>query len=393
VKTWDVVIVGGGVIGASAAFELAAEKLRVAIVDRQQPGQEASWAAGGMLSPAPHFPQDIRLVPLGKESLELYPEFVGAVEEASGESGGFARAGTLEIFFAPQGELERDKMVAEHRALGLAAEGISLEDARKLEGSLGSAARAAAWLPEECTVQPRMLMDALLEGACQRGVEIHAHCRVTSLLCEQGRCLGVVAGGEKIPAGHVVIAAGCYSGSIGVTGHDMAGEMRNLAEGFIKRYAPTRPVRGQMVALKSPEGVSLRRVLRSARGYLVPQHDGRILAGSTLEEAGFQKHATAAGVRKILSGVLDLMPALEEAEIMETWAGLRPGTPDSLPIIGPTDIEGLVMATGHYRNGILLAPATARLVREWITRGRASGHGEAFSPLRFSRSGAAAAGI
>jgi glycine oxidase len=393
VKTWDVVIVGGGVIGASAAFELAAEKLRIAIVDRQQPGQESSWAAGGMLSPAPHFPQDIPLVPLGKESLGLYPELVGAVEEASGKSAGFARTGTLEIFFAPQGELERDKMVAEHRRLGLAAEPISLEDARKLEGSFSPAARAAAWLPEECTVEPRMLMDALLEAACQRGVEIRADCRVTSLLCEQGRCMGVMAGGEKMAAGHVVIAAGCYSSSIGVTGHDRAGETRTLAEGFVKRYAPTRPVRGQMVALKSPEGVSLRRVLRSTRGYLVPQHDGRILAGSTLEEAGFQKHATAAGVRKILSGVLDLMPALEEAEIVETWAGLRPGTPDDLPIIGPTDIEGLVMATGHYRNGILLAPATARLVREWITRGQAASHGEAFSPLRFSRSGAAAAGI
>ncbi len=390
-KTWDVVIVGGGVIGASAAFELAAENLRIAIVDRQQPGQEASWAAGGMLSPAPHAPGDIPLVPLGRESLGLYPEFVGAVEEASGKPAGFARGGTLEIFFEPRGEWERDKMVAEHRALGLAAEPVSLEDARKLQSPFSPAARAAAWLPEECTVEPRLLMDALLEGARRRGVEIRAHCRVTSLLCEHGQCTGVVAGGENMAAGHVVVAAGCYSGSIGVA--DEISKETAPAEGFANRYAPTRPVRGQIVVLRSPEGVHLRRVLRSTRGYLVPQHDGRILAGSTLEEVAFQKHATAAGVRKILGGVLDMMPALEEAEIVETWAGLRPGTPDDLPIIGPTDIEGLLMATGHYRNGILLAPATARLVREWITRGQAARYGGVFSPLRFSRSGAAAAGV
>ncbi|MGA8366715.1 MAG: glycine oxidase ThiO [Candidatus Acidiferrales bacterium] len=388
-KTWDVVIVGGGVIGASAAFELAAEKLRVAILDRQLPGQEASWAAGGMLSPAPHSPQDISLVPFAKESLGLYPEFIGALEEASGRSAGFARPGALEIFLAPHGEVERDKMVAEHRRLGLAAEPVSLEDARKFESAISPSARAAAWLPEECTVEPRMLMDAVLEAARQRGVEIRADCRVTSLLCERGRCVGVVAGGEKIAAGHVVVAAGCYSGLIGLA--DEITREPAHADGF-KHYAPTRPVRGQIVALKSPENVHLRRVLRSPRGYLVPQHDGRILAGSTLEEAGFQKHVTAAGVRKILAGALDMMPALEEAEIVETWAGLRPGTPDDLPIIGPTEIEGLFAATGHFRNGILLAPATAGLVREWITRGQAARYGERgkFSPLRFRRSGAAA---
>jgi len=388
VKTWDVVIVGGGIIGASAAFELAAERLRIAIVDRQEPGREASWAAGGMLSPAPHAPGDIPLVPFARESLGLYPEFVCAVEEVSGKSAGFARAGTLEIFLEPHGEVERDKMIAENRALGLAAESISLEEARKLEGSFSPAARAAAWLPEECTVEPRLLMDAVLEGARRRGVEIRANCQATALLCEHGQCTGIVAGGKKMSAGRVVVAAGCYSGSLGVA-DEIAGNTRASGENFA-RYAPTRPVRGQIVALKASEGVHLQRVLRSARGYLVPQRSGRILAGSTLEEAGFQKHTTAEGMRKILAGALDMLPALEGAEIVETWAGLRPGTPDDLPVIGPTDIEGLIAATGHYRNGILLAPATARLIREWITRGKAARYGEAFSPLRFSRSRATA---
>jgi len=393
VKTWDVIIVGGGVIGASAAFELAAEKLRVAIVDRQQPGREASWAAGGMLSPAPHAPQDIPLVPFAKESLGLYPEFVRAVEEASGKSAGFKRAGTLEIFFTPQGETERDKMTAEHRRLGLAAEPVSLEDARKLESAFSPAARAAAWLPEECTVEPRMLMDALLEGARQRGVEICADCPATALLYENGRCKGIVAGGETMAAGHVVVAAGAYSAYVGMA-DEIGGETRIHAEGFA-RYAPTRPVRGQIVALRGHTGVPLRKVLRSEQGYLVPQHDGRILAGSTLEEAGFQKHVTAQGIRKILAGALEMMPALEDAEIIETWAGLRPGTPDDLPIIGPTEIEDLFAATGHFRNGILLAPATASLIREWITRRQAVRYGERekFSPLRFSRPRATAGGF
>lgn len=365
-NAFDVAIIGGGAIGGAIAFELAAEKLSVVVLDRQQAGREASWAAAGMLSPGPDSPEALPLVPLGKESLRLYPEFIAAIEEASGRSTSFVREGTLQIFPGPHGETEREKMAAQYRRLGLAFEPISFEAARKLEESLGPAARVAAWLADESVVDPRLLLDAVIGAARRRGVEFRNDCAVTSVLVEGNRCGGVAAGGQRIAANHVVLAAGCFSG--GIDG--------------VARYAPTRPVRGQMLSLR-PEGLTLRRVVRSEKGYLVPRRDGRVIAGSTLENAGYQKHVTPGGLQQILDGVLELVPGMARAEIVESWAGLRPGTPDNLPILGPTDIEGLWVATGHYRNGILFTPVTAKLLRDWIVRGRVSMNTEAFSPLRF----------
>lgn len=369
-NSFDVAIVGGGVIGASAAFELAAEKLRVVVFDRQQPGQEASWAAAGMLSPAPDSPHDIPLVPLGCESLKLYPKFLAAIEETSGRSTGYTREGALEIFSAPHGENNRDRRVSECRRLGIAVESVSMDTARSWEPAIGPAAHAAAWLPEEGTVEPRSLMDAVVAAAQNRGVEFRADWEVTGLDIDGARCHGVVVGDQRIAAGHVVVAAGCFSSRIGPEGTLLA------------RYAPTRPVRGQIIALR-PDGPRLQRVLRSGRGYLVPRRDGQIVAGSTSEEAGYEKRVTPAGIRRILDNALELFPGLAGSEIVETWSGLRPGTPDDLPVLGPTDIKGLLIATGHYRNGILLAAATARLVREWLTTGRTKFDARAFSPLRF----------
>jgi glycine oxidase len=382
VNTFDVAIIGGGLIGASIAFELAAVGLRVVLLDCQQPGREASWAAAGMISPAPDSPADVPLVPLAQQSLGLYPAFIAAVEEASGQSTGYAREGTLEIFSAPDGEAERDQMAAEHQRLGLAAEPLSVDATRKLGLSLGPTARAALWLPREGTVEPRRLMDAVLAAASHRGVMIYPDSRVTSLLHDRDRSTGVVCRGEKIAARHVVLAAGCFSARIG---HERApGNAPEIAgeNDFVARYAPTRPVRGQMLELR-PAGQTPRQVIRSRRGYLVPRRDGRMVAGSTLEEAGFNKQVTPAGTRQILDAALELLPELGGAQILDSWAGLRPGTPDHLPILGPTDMEGLLVATGHYRNGILLAPVTAKLIREWITDGQASLEVRAFSPLRF----------
>jgi len=375
VSPFDVAIVGGGVIGVSIAFELAAENLRVVVLDRQQPGQEASWAAAGMLSPAPDSPRDIPLAPLGRESLRLYPQFVAAIEEESGQSASYARDGAIEILLAPHGEIDRDQKVAEYRLLDLAAEPISIAAAREREASFTPDARAAVWLPQEATVEPRLLMAALLCAAQNRGVAIRSGSPVTGLICERNRCLAVIAGGEKIAAAHIVIAAGCFSG-------DIADGVGHLA-----RLLPTRPVRGQMLALRH-DRFRLSRVLRSEHGYLVPRRDGRIVAGSTKEEAGFEKRVTAAGIRKVLDAAIELCPPLADAEVVETWSGLRPGTPDDLPILGPTDIEGLLIATGHYRNGILLMPITAKLISDWITRGDAGFEefdAAAFSPLRFNR--------
>jgi glycine oxidase len=375
VNKFDVIVVGGGLIGGSIAFDLAAQKIRVALIDRQQPGREASWSAAGMLSPGPDSPEALPLVPLAKESLRMYPDFVRAIEEASGLSVAFAQVGAFEIFSGSGGVAERDKLLSRYAKLGLVAESVSTESARAVEPAIHFDSRAIVWLPDEASVDPRLLVDATIAAAKNCGVEILSGHAVNSILTEGLRCTGVVAGSQKISADQVVIAAGCFCGGIGEGAGESAVD--------VLRYAPTLPVRGQMMALRSPR-LKLQRVLRSERGYIVPRPDGRIIAGSTLENVGFTKENTPEGLRKIFAAVVELAPALEDAEIVETWSGLRPDTPDHLPIIGPTDIPGLLIATGHYRNGILLAPVTAKLIREWVVEGRASFNAERFSPLRFS---------
>ena len=372
-------IVGGGLIGGSIAFELASEKLRVAVLDRQEPGREASWAAAGMLAPGPDSTESSPLVPLGIESLRLYPEFIAAIEGASQKSTDFMRNGTFEVFRGPQAESTRDTMVAEFRRLGLAAEAMSPSAARKHEPSVGPRADAVAWLPDEATVDPRLLVEAVLAAATHLGAEIRASCAVDSLLYEQGACTGVIARGQKIAAKEVIVAAGSFCGTIKDAAHEA--DPRRTTQ--LRQYAPVHPVRGQMLALRSAT-VQLKKVLRSEYGYLVPRRDGRIVAGSTLEDAGFVKQVTPQGVRQILDAALELAPALADAKIVEDWSGLRPGTPDHLPIIGPTDVAGLWLATGHYRNGILLAPATAKIMRDWIVTGKSNFNAESFSPLRFT---------
>ncbi len=368
-STYDVIVVGGGIIGGSIAFELAKHNVRVAVVERQQPGLEASWAAAGMLSVAPESPDAIPLATLAKASLEMYQEYVAAVEKISGRKAGLRRDGALMALFLPHVERELSTILAVHHGLGFATEAIRVDDARRMEPSLNPAMRAAAWHPYEGSVDSRALTEAMLLAAEKQGVKIMTlPGGVTSLLAEKKRCTGVIAGGEKIIAGKVIIAAGCFSGTIPT----------------IERYAPTRPVRGQMVAMKS-DTVNLGRVVRSEKGYLVPQAYGRILAGTTTEHAGFEKRVTPAGMQQILSAAVEIAPELAQASVVESWSGLRPDTPDHLPSLGPTDVDGLLIATGHYRNGILLAPITARLMRAWVIEGRTTMTVDAFSPMRFAQ--------
>jgi glycine oxidase len=371
VKTYDVVIVGGGIIGSSIAFELSRRKLRVAVLDRQEFMHEASWAAAGMLSPAPDCPAAIPLVPLGRASLCLYPQFIAALEEGSEICTGYRTDGALEVLCHGDAERELSTLVALHHGLGLACEPLPLEDALEMEPALGRDVRAAAFLPDEASVNPRPLTAALLSGAQATGATLCPGWEVVSLVKNGKRCAGVrTKNGDAFSAEHVVMAAGCWTSQ--------------LPE--VAPYAPTRPVRGQMVALRHA-GKPIRRVLRSERGYIVPRDlasPQKLVAGSTLENVGYEKIVTSGGLEQILSAVNELAPRLAGAEILETWCGLRPGTPDQLPILGPTDMEGLVMATGHYRNGILLAPVTAKLIAEWITERRVSLDWENFSPLRFT---------
>jgi len=367
-KTYDVIIAGGGIIGGAIAFELAQHKLRVLVMDRQSPGQEASWAAAGMLSPAPDSADAIPLVPLARASLNIYPDFVSAVEAASGMNAGFRPFGAIETLFDTDAENKLSAMIAHHQKLGLDTEILHIEDAAVLEPHVSREIRAAALLRQEAAIDNRAFTRAILRAAELSGVEFRANSLVEKLEWENGKCVGVIAAGQKISAHHVVIAAGFASSTI---------------EG-IERFAPTIPMRGQMVALQS-EKVDLHRVIRSERGYIVPRGNGRCVTGSTIENACLEKRVTPQGVSKILTAAVEMVPALADAAIVETWCGLRPDTPDHLPSLGPTEIEGLLIATGHFRNGILLAPITAKLIAEWITQQHSSVNWDVFSPMRFAK--------
>ena len=365
-KKFDAVIAGGGVIGGAIALELSRAGLHVAVVDRQQPGQEASWASAGIISPAPENPAMIVTVPLAKASVALYPEFVAQVEEISGKSVGWRPKGTLEALFSHDTKAELSTIIALHHGLGLKAEPLRAEDARELEPALSEEVEAAVLRPQESSVDNRALTEAVLEAAKRSGAEIFSRQAAKAIWREGGRCAGLLLHNEKIEAKWTIIAAGCFSAAI---------------EG-VAAYAPVRPAKGQVAALRA-EDVAIERVLWSEKIYLVPRNDGRILAGATVEHVGFDKRTTAGGIAKVLSAAIELAPDLANAQIEETWAGLRPDSPDHLPILGPTDLDGLLIATGHFRSGILLTPITARLIREWIIEQRVSVEWERFSPLRF----------
>jgi glycine oxidase len=370
-KKFDVAIAGGGLIGGSIALELARAGLRVGLFDRQEPGQEASWAGAGILSPAPESAAMISLVPLAKASMAIYPEFVQMVEEISGQSVGYRPKGTLQAIFTPDAREELSTVIALHHGLGLKAEPLRAEDARELEPALSVELEAAVLRPEEASIDNRALTQAVLEAARRSGVQFFTGSGVEAIRREGGRCVGLHLKNEKIEAPWTVIAAGCFSANIeGVAG-----------------YAPVRPAKGQMIALRAND-LKIERVLWSEKIYLVPRNDGRILAGATVEYTGFEKGLTAGGLEKILAGTLELTPGLANARVEETWSGLRPDSPDHLPILGPTELDGLLIATGHFRGGILLTPITAQLMREWVTQQRVSVDWDRFNPMRFQSASA-----
>lgn len=379
-ETYDTLVIGGGIIGAALAFELARKRQSVLLIDRQEPGREASWAAAGTISPAPEG-EAIGIAALGRESYALYPAFVSAIEAAAGQPAGFHPEGAIELFFEPHGEVERDRRVNQIRDAGVAAEAISVSEAKRREPAIGPSARAALWIADEAYLDPRVLTRVTLLAAERAGVEIRGNTEAISVITRDNQCDGVLAAraethqagearvrtAEKIHARNVVTAAGWRSKEIG----------------GVEPWAPSSPVRGQMVAFSRVPGAP-RTILRCERGYMAPREDGRVVAGSTLEPGALDKHPTAAGLRKILSVAAEMAPALNEAALLETWAGIRPDSPDHLPIIGATEIDGLFIATGHYRNGMLLAPATAKYLAEWIVAGRIPSFLEPFSPMRFA---------
>jgi len=377
-RTYDALVIGAGLIGSSVAFRLAQEGLRVALLEKNTPGREASWAGAGMLSPAPDSSASIPLVSFSRASLDLYPQFIAELEEISGRKTGFRNDGAIELLFGADAERELSTLIALHHALNLPTEPLPLDEAAKMEPALTRRAHAAAYFPYEACVDNRALVESLLSAASIAGLRLIPSARVSKILIEQGRCIGVrMEDGSTFAAHDVIVAAGAFSG---------------LLKGIVP-VLPIRPIRGQMVALQSHHPIH--RVVRCERGYIVPRDSAspqRMVTGSTLEDAGFNKSVTAGGVESILSTAQELIPTLASAEVAEIWCGLRPDTPDHLPLLGPTGVPGLTIATGHYRNGILLTPITAKLVREWVVEKRVSMDWDVFSPMRFAeRINAAAA--
>jgi glycine oxidase len=365
-KNYDAVVAGGGVIGAAIALELAGAGLKVGVFDAQQPGREASWASAGMISPVPESAAMAPLLPISLASVQRYPEFIARVEELSGRKVGYRKEGALDVFLDDEKQNQITQIVGEQRSAGLRAEALSAEQACDLEPALTAEIRAAVLRPDEASLDNRLFTEATLEAARRKGVEIFAGNGAKALLTDGRVCKGLQLQTESVEARWTIIAAGCFSAGI---------------EGAAN-YAPVTPAKGQMVALRC-ETVQLRRDLWNEHTYLVPRTDGRIIAGATIEYEGFDRSVTAAGMNKILTGAISLVPGLQKARIEETWSGLRPDTPDHLPILGPTDQQGLLIATGHFRSGILLTPITAHLIREWITTEKVSVDWAAFNPMRF----------
>ena len=380
----DALIIGGGVIGLAIAWRLAQRGLTVTVIDRA-PGRGASWAAAGMLAPVTevHYEEEA-LLGLNLESARRWADFAAGLEEASGTSVGYRPCGTLAVAadagdHAWLGDLHRFQ-----GELGLKAERLTSRECRRMEPALSPRIRGGVLVEGDHQVDPRRLAAALIEAARRGGVEFRAG-TVDSLLMETGTCAGVVIGSgngsgsgtEALTAGVVVLAAGAWSSTL--TGAD------DLPLGLLP---PIRPVKGQILRLRQRSGVPV--INRNVRGlvegssvYLVPRSDGEVVVGATMEEQGFDTTVTAGAVMNLLRDAYGLVPELSEFEFLEATASLRPCSPDNAPVIGATGVNGLVMAGGHHRNGILLTPVTADLMAELITTGSMPALGKPFDPARF----------
>ena len=353
-KSWDVLIVGGGIIGLSLSIALRKRGVSVLIVERGEPGREASHAAGGMLVDC-SLETHAALQPLATASAGMYPEFAYELEVESGMKVDLRDQGAI-VFPPEEHAREWEKTLSECAVLA--------PKLAQLEPALAAPNRPAFYLKER-SVDPRALTAAALRAAKNRGVDFSSGDAVSSVNLADGRVAGVTTVKTTFHAGQVVNCAGAWSGQIG------------------PQAFPTRPVKGQMLCLASPSRELLKHVIRSPEVYLIPRSDGRILAGATVEEAGFDKRTDPATMQRFHCAAIALIPELRNAKILEDWAGLRPGTPDALPILGATSTPGYYVATGHFRDGILLTPITAQVIADVIT-GVAPAHDlMPFSPSRF----------
>jgi len=353
VKTWDTIIIGGGIIGLSLALALRKRGATVLVVERGEPGREASHAAGGMLVDC-SLETPAALQPLAIASARMYPEFAQELQFESGMHVDLRDHGTI-VFPPPEHVYERP---------GFTLSSLLPFPLAELEPALAEPKRPA-FLLKERSVDPRALSTAAWKTAKRRGVDFSSGDEVTAVTLSEGRAAGVKTTKTTFHAAKIVNCAGAWSGQIA------------------PHAFPTRPVKGQMLCLLMPSHTLLKHVVRSPEAYLIPRSDGRLLVGASVEEAGFDKRTDLATIQRLHRAALDLVPELRNGKILENWAGLRPGTPDALPILGPTATPGYYVATGHFRDGILLAPLTAELMAA-VIEGRTPDHDlSSFSPERF----------
>jgi glycine oxidase len=341
VNSWDVIIAGAGIIGVSLALELRERGATVLVLDRAEPGSEASSAAAGMLAPAdPETPKALQ--PLAVASAQMFPAFVQKLESSSNMQVDFRRVGTITL-------LREIAAPHEYRSLSLA-------ELQLLESSVHTGGHSAFFVQED-SVDPLLLIRAGLTAARNLGVEIRGHTTVTEMRARDN-VVEIVTQANIFSAACVVDCRGAWSG------------------------APVRPRKGQMLYVQPRTGV-LQHVLRAPDVYIVPRSSGKILIGATVEDVGFDKSVDPSAIHQLLNDAAKYLPALASAPVTQSWAGLRPGTPDDLPIIGLTGIPRVFVATGHFRNGILLAPVTAQIMADLVSGRQSPLDIRTFSPDRF----------
>ncbi|MFW5876742.1 MAG: glycine oxidase ThiO [Myxococcota bacterium] len=367
--TPDVLVVGGGVMGCAVALRLAEAGVRVEVLERSVPGAEASSAAAGILGAAIEAQHGGPALSLGRRSRELHDALSEQLLRDHGIDVGLRGCGLMLAAFDGD-ELGRlDAMLEVWRTADVRAERLEGEEARRREPSLSTEVHGAVDLPDEGQIDPPTLLKGLAIAAERAGATFRSGAQVHRVRIEHGRAIGVETDGEFLPAGQVVVAAGSWTSLVGGV---------SIPEKTIQ------PVKGQIVACETRPPV-FRRIVFGGGGYVVPRPDGRTLCGSTEERVGFRRAVTFAGLGRVLSLACRLAPSLGDAPVQGHWASFRPGTPDDLPLIGNAGAEGLWLASGHYRNGILLAPVTAEITADLVLGRDTRPELPALDPMRFAR--------
>jgi len=363
----DVIVVGGGLMGCSIAYRLAKDGTRVLVLERSIPGAEASSAAAGILGPTVESFDDALALQLGRRSRELHAELADELDELFGVDVGFRRCGVVKLAFDDEELAELDAQARSLEVHGVRCDRWTPDELRREEPAANPEAVGALSVAEDAQVEPRKLLSAVALGAEREGAVFRSGSTVRAVKVEAGRVRGVELGDETLEAERLVIAAGSWT---------------TLIAGLPFDSKTIYPVRGQMIATHSRPPI-FRRVVFGAGGYVITRPYGQVLCGSTMEHVGFERGITFAGMANVIDKATRIAPGLLSAPIDDHWSSFRPGTADGLPLVGETRIAGLFLASGHYRNGILLAPLTAELIADAIAGKPASRETQALSPQRF----------